>query len=144
MPSYLLWLIAGFALLIIEVMTGTFYLLVLGGAAFAGALAAYFGVGAFAQVLFTGVVAMLGLIAVNRWHKSRSATPSIDDSLDVGQAVTLESWLDQNTQRVRVKYRGSAWDARLVGDTNVNIGDTLFICGAKGNLLDVSVARPNR
>ena len=41
--SFLVWLIAGFALVIVELVTGTFYLLVLGVAAFAGAGLAYAG-----------------------------------------------------------------------------------------------------
>jgi membrane protein implicated in regulation of membrane protease activity len=138
MPDYLIWLIAGFLLIIIEVMTGTFYLLVLGVAAFAGALAAYLGFGAFAQVAFTGAVAILGLIAVSRWRKSRPDSAQKDRSLDVGQAVILESWLDQNNKRVRVKYRGASWDARLIGDANAQISDTLFICGTDGSELQVS------
>ena len=138
MSDYLIWLIAALALIIIEVMTGTFYLLVLGIAAFAGALAAYVGAGALAQVGSTGIIAAIGLFAVHRWHQSRSAGAQRDRSLDLGQAVTLESWLDRNTKRVRVKYRGASWDAQLVGDPNVQLNDTLYICGAQGSQLQVS------
>ncbi len=138
MPDYLIWLIAGLALIIIEVMTGTFYLLVLGIAAFAGALAAYFGAGAFMQVTCAGILAVIGLFAVHRWHQSRPATQPQDRSLDIGQVVTLESWLDRNSKRVRVKYRGSTWDAELVGDANAQLNDTLFICGVHGSELHVS------
>ncbi len=138
MSDYLIWLIVGLALIIIEVMTGTFYLLVLGIAAFAGALAAYFGAGALAQVACTGILAAIGLFAVHRWHQSRPATQPQDRSLDIGQVVTLESWLDRNSKRVRVKYRGSTWDAELVGDANAQLNDTLFICGVHGSELHVS------
>ena len=138
MPDYLIWLIAGFVLIILELVTGTFYLIVLGVAAFAGALAAYLGFEAFAQVAFTGIVAILGLIAVSRWRKSGPDSAQKDRSLDVRQAVILESWLDQNHTRVRVKYRGSTWDAELVGDANAQLNDTLFICGTDGSELQVS------
>lgn len=144
MHDYLIWAIVGLALIIIEVMTGTFYLLVLGIAAFAGALAAYLGAGMFAQVVATGIIAAIGLFAVHRWHQSRPVGTKNDRSLDIGQAVTLESWLDRNTKRVRVKYRGAAWDADLVGDTTVNINDTLYICGADGNQLQVSRSPVNQ
>ena len=144
MSNYMLWLIVAFVLVIVEVMTGTFYLLVLGVAAFAGALAAFLGAGAFAQVACAGIVAILGLVAVNRRHKSRPAASQNDHSLDVGQVVTLESWLDQNVKRVRVKYRGTAWDAQINGDANVQIGDSLFICSAQGNILEVSRSHPNQ
>ena len=38
MQDYLVWTAVGFALVIIELMTGTFYLLVIGVGALAGAL----------------------------------------------------------------------------------------------------------
>lgn len=138
MSDYLIWLIAALALIIIEMMTGTFYLLVLGIAAFAGAAAAYVGAGALAQVGSTGVIAAIGLFMVNRWHRGRAPGAEQAHSLDVGQAVTLESWLDHNTKRVRVKYRGASWDAQLVGDPDVQLNDTLYICGARGSQLQVS------
>lgn len=137
MSDYLMWLIAGLVLIIIEVTSGTFYLLVLGIAAFAGALAAYLGAGALAQVACVGILAAIGLVAVNRWHQSRPTTTQ-DRSLDVGQVVTLESWLDQNSKRVRVKYRGSTWDAELIGDANVQLNDMLYIRSAEGSKLRVS------
>lgn len=142
MADYLLWLIAGLALVVIEVMTGTFYLLVLGIAAFAGALAAYFGAGLLAQVACTGMLAAIGLIGVQRWRQARPADARQDRSLDLGQAVTLEAWQDQNAKRVRVKYRDASWDAQLVGDTDVQLNDTLYICGSRGSQLQVSRLPP--
>lgn len=142
MPDSLMWLIAGMVLIIIEVTTGTFYLLVLGIAAFAGALAAYFGAGVLAQVVCTGIVAVIGLFGVHRWHRSRPADSQRDRSLDLGQTVTLETWVDQPAKRARVKYRGTTWDAQLVGDANVQFNDTLYICGTQGSLLEVSRSLP--
>ena len=49
MEPYLAWIIAGFALVIIERLTGTFYLLVIGVGAFAGAAVAWAGGGYLAQ-----------------------------------------------------------------------------------------------
>ncbi len=144
MQDYLLWAIVGLVLVIVEVMTGTFYLLVLGIAAFAGGLVAYFNAGIFTQVAATGVVAVIGLFVVQRWRQAQPVGGKGDDSLDIGQTVTLESWIDTSAKRVRVKYRGSSWDAELVGDSNVNVNDTLFICGAQGNQLQVSRTPLNR
>jgi membrane protein implicated in regulation of membrane protease activity len=52
MASYVLWAIAGFVLVIAELLTGTFYLLVFGVAALAGALVAYLGGAFWLQVVF--------------------------------------------------------------------------------------------
>ena len=51
------WLIGGLILIIVEVMSGSFYLLVLGLAAFAGALASYFGASVIVQVMFASLFA---------------------------------------------------------------------------------------
>lgn len=138
MADFMLWLIAGLALIIIEMMTGTFYLLVLGIAAFAGALAAFLGSGSLWQVLCVGIVAAVGLYIVHRRNQSHTDAARPERSLDHGQAVTLESWVDQHAGRVRVKYRGSLWDAQLLGDSNIQLNETLYICGTKGNELQVS------
>ncbi len=144
MHDYLIWAIVGLVLVIVEVMTGTFYLLVLGIAAFAGGLVAHLNAGVFTQVAATGIVAAIGLFAVQRWRQSQPGSGKGDDSLDIGQTVTLESWIDTNAKRVRVKYRGTSWDAELVGDSNIDVNDTLFICGARGNQLQVSRTPSNR
>ena len=136
--DYLLWLVAGLILIIVEVMSGSFYLLVLGLAAFAGALASFFAAGAILQVLFAGLVAVVGLVAVNRWHVTRREHAEPDRSLDLGQMVTLESWVDKSARLVRVKYRGTSWNAHLIGDTTVQVNDVLYICGNQGSNLQVS------
>jgi membrane protein implicated in regulation of membrane protease activity len=144
MNDYLIWAIVGLILIITEVATGTFYLLVLGIAAFAGALAALLGASVFLQVVATGIVAAIGLFLVHRWRQSRPAANQREGSLDIGQAVILESWVDQSAKRVRVKYRGASWDADLVGEADIKINDTLYICGADGNQLRVSRAPINQ
>ncbi len=138
MADFMLWLIAGLALIIIEMMTGTFYLLVLGIAAFAGALAAFLGGSSLLQVLCVGIIAAVGLFVVHRRNQAQNIGAQPDQSLDLGQAVILESWVDQNAGRARVKYRGASWDAHLLGDSNIQLNETLYICGADGSLLQVS------
>ena len=138
MSGDMLWLIAGLMLIIVEVMTGTFYLLVLGVAAFAGALAHYLGASVIVQVVFTTLFAVAGLVAVHRWHATRRAGEIPDRSLDIGQTVTLESWIDEQARLVRVKYRGTSWNAHLVDDASVKVNDVLYICGSQGSDLQVS------
>ena len=50
MQDYLIWTILGFVLVIVELMTGTFYLLVLGVGALFAALAAWLGAPSLVQV----------------------------------------------------------------------------------------------
>lgn len=49
MQAYLIWLLAGLALVIAELITGTFYLLVLGLGAFGAGAAAWLGSAAAAK-----------------------------------------------------------------------------------------------
>jgi membrane protein implicated in regulation of membrane protease activity len=143
MANHIIWLILGLGLVIVEMVTGTFYLLVLGIAAFAGSVAAFLGASLLLQVLSTGAIAVIGIFAVHRWHRSRGRKGAgVPNVLDVGQTVTLESWIDESARLVRVSYRGSSWDAQLLGDAAVQPRDLLYICGMDGSRLQVSRVKP--
>jgi membrane protein implicated in regulation of membrane protease activity len=134
MDTYLIWLLAGFLLMIVELISGTFVLLMLGIAAFAGSLMAWLGFGLWPQALVAVIVAMLGLVWV--WKRPRRDGPPMA-SLDLGQAVTVDKWVDREAGRARVRYRDTLWDARIEGTTDV---DTYYITAVEGNTLRVSAA----
>ncbi|HET9472091.1 MAG TPA: hypothetical protein VFO24_13385, partial [Usitatibacter sp.] len=86
MELWLMWVIAGFVLAIAEMVTGTFYLLVVGMGAFAGALVAWLGGNELVQALAGGAVAIAGVFAVHHWHaRNRGGTPGEGNFLDRGQ-----------------------------------------------------------
>ena len=136
---WLAWTIAGFALIIVEMMSGTFYLLVIGIGAFAGAAVAGLGGGYIAQALGASVVAMIGTAIVYFWHMGRrkAASPT-ENMLDVGQSVVLETWSDAAQGMARVRYRGTTWDARVLADPKPDPGATLYITGLEGSTLLVA------
>ena len=110
------WLVAG-ALVVAELATGTFYLLMLALGATAGALAAHAGLPLTGQI---ATAAVLGGGAVVAWHLRRSRQPGAlpaqanpDVNLDVGGTVQVPHWEPDGSARIH--YRGSAWDARHVG-----------------------------
>jgi membrane protein implicated in regulation of membrane protease activity len=143
MELSLVWLVAGFALVIAELVTGTFYLLVIGAGAFIAAMVAWFGAGLIAQSLVGGIVAVLGGVLVHRWHAGQPKTPQGSNFLDRGQVVVLEGWANESARIARVKYRGTSWDARLAGaDARPAPGSTLYIEGQDGNTLVVAAAPP--
>lgn len=144
MEPYLLWIIAGFILVIVELLTGTFYLLVLGGGAFAGAAVAAAGGGYLLQAVGAGAVALAGTWYVNRWHRTRQPASAKDNFLDLGQPVVLESWVDVATRTARVNYRGSTWDARVAPGSLPEPGATLIISGQDGSTLLVGAAPPSK
>jgi membrane protein implicated in regulation of membrane protease activity len=137
---YLVWLIAGFILVIAELVTGTFYLLVLGIAAFAGTGVAYGG-GEFAwQAVAAAVVAVAGVIWIYVYRKT--AAPKRMQGLDVGQPASFDSWVNKVAGHARVKYRDALWDAHVAGEAAGEPGEILYVSSVDGNTLKVSKTRP--
>jgi membrane protein implicated in regulation of membrane protease activity len=136
----LAWLIAGFVLIIAELASGTFYLLVLGIAAFAGAGVAYAGGPLVWQSLVSAAVAVAGVVWVHQYRKRTVSSPM--RGLDVGQPAAFESWVDQSSGHARVKYRDALWDAQVAGGAAGERGEILYITSVDGNTLKVSKTRP--
>jgi membrane protein implicated in regulation of membrane protease activity len=110
--STIWWLLAGVAVAA-ELVTGTFYLLMLAIGLAAGAIAAYLGFGTVAQLL---AAAALGGGAVAAWHLYRSKSPAPlpasanrDVHIDIGEPVHVERWNEDGT--ATVKFRGANWTA---------------------------------
>jgi len=140
MEAYLIWLLLGLALVIVELITGTFYLVVLGAAAFGGGIAAWLGASFPAQVITTSVVAGVGVYFVHAYRTRNTAEQMA--SIDAGQPANFENWIDQPAGLARVRYRGASWDARLEGGEAPQPGAVLYVLAAEGNTLKVTVRRP--
>jgi membrane protein implicated in regulation of membrane protease activity len=111
-PSTVWWLLAG-AAVAVELLTGTFYLLMLALGMAGAAIAAQTGAGTVTQLL---VAAIVGGGAVVVWHQIRKKRPSDPSArsqrsvnLDVGETVQIDSWEANGT--ASVKYRGANWTA---------------------------------
>jgi len=140
MDISLAWLIAGFILIIVELVTGTFYLLVLGLAALVGAGVGYAS-GAFVwQAVGAAIVAVAGVIWVNQFKKKMA--PKRMRGLDVGQPAAFDSWVNRSAGHARVKYRDALWDAQVAGDAAGEPGEILYITSVDGSTLKVSKTRP--
>jgi membrane protein implicated in regulation of membrane protease activity len=136
MATYLLWAIAGFILVIAELVTGTFYLLVLGVAALAGAAVAWAGGEFWLQVIVSSAMALIGTYLVHLWWQRRPKTSQAENSLEVGQTVIFESWINESHGTARVKYRGSSWDAKVTGPAKPE--DVLTIQRVEQGILQVA------
>ena len=106
------WLLTG-ALVAVEMLSGTFYLLMLALGAAAAAIAAHLGVPLVAQLF---VASVAGLASVAIWYqikKRQPGDPSVRSqrsvNLDVGELVMIEAWDPEGT--ALVKYRGATWTA---------------------------------
>lgn len=136
----LAWLIAGVALIVSELVTGTFYLLVLGVAALVGSGIGYAGGAQVWQAIGAAIVAIAGFFFVHRYKKAMMPSPM--QGLDVGQRVAFESWVNKSASQARVKYRDALWDAQVSGDVSGEPGEILYIVSVDGNTLKVSKTRP--
>ena len=105
MADYLVWAGIGLVLIIAELLTGTFYLLVLGVAALIGALAGFVGLAFGMQAAAAAIVAVAGVLWIRA--RRRNLNPAPMPSPDLNQPVTLENWIDAGARLARVRYRGS-------------------------------------
>ena len=108
--STLWWLMTGTAIAV-ELITGTFYLLMLSIGLAAAALAAYAGATVSVQLVTAAIV---GGGAVAAWHVQRGKRPNEpaaganpDVNMDVGETVQVHAWNPDGT--ASVKYRGANW-----------------------------------
>lgn len=104
------WLLAG-AAVAVELLTGTFYLLMIAIGFAAAALAAHLGVG---PVLQTLAAALAGGGAVVAWHLKRDrssielpAQANANVNMDIGETVQVGAWNPDGT--ANVQYRGANW-----------------------------------
>jgi membrane protein implicated in regulation of membrane protease activity len=142
MQPALAWLLIGLGLVVVELMTGTFYLLILGLAAGIGALVAYLDQPFWIQALVAAIAAVVGGILVNRYHRNVNATSPKDTANDIGQTVTIESWVSEPQRLARVRYRGTIWDAEILGSDRIEADARLYVVATEGSRLKVSSARP--
>lgn len=107
------WWMATGALVIAELLTGTFYLLMLSlGAAAAAALAAHAGLSVTAQVITAALVGGAGVVLWNLKSKHLPAGADAADThihLDIGATVDVDAWDAQGL--AHVKHRGAVWTA---------------------------------
>jgi membrane protein implicated in regulation of membrane protease activity len=140
MDEDVLWAILGLTLVIVELLSGTFYLLVLGIAAFGAALAAWLGQGFPVQAVVAGVIAALGCYGVHVFHAKSTTRPMTP--VDAGQPASFEAWIDPAARLARVRYRGASWDALVEGEAAVDPGALLYVISTNGNTLKVTHHRP--
>jgi membrane protein implicated in regulation of membrane protease activity len=134
------WLLLALVLVIVELLTGTFFLLILGLAAGVGSLVAGFGGPFWVQALVAAAAAVAGTLMLVKRRKTTSG-PATENQMDLGQTVVLASWVSEAQRIARVHYRDADWDAEVLGTDKVEPGAILFVAGIEGSRLKVSSTR---
>ena len=114
-PATLWWIIA-LVMAGAEMLTGTFFLLVMSTGAVAGAIAAYLGFDVAGQMVAAAVVGSVNLVVWHIWRSRRKPAPVANggnnatrNKLDIGGVVQVQTWLHDGS--TTVSYRGAVWTA---------------------------------
>ena len=140
MDHAIVWAVIGLVLVIVELLTGTFYLLMLGVAAFGAALAAYFAFDFAIQAIVAALISAVGCYGVHVYRAKNRAQQMAP--IDAGMPASFESWVDPRERLAKVRYRGASWEAQVEGLEAIEPGATVYVLAADGNTLRVGKNRP--
>ena len=142
--STLWWLLAG-AAIALELISGTFYLLMLALGLAAGALAAHAGAGLAWQLASAALVGGGAVLAWSRLARRRDqgadSAANPDLNLDIGQTVMVEHW--HHDGHAEVQHRGARWEAELEHPTAQAASGRHRIVAVRGSRL-ILAAPTNR
>lgn len=143
MADWMMWLAMAAIVVILEMFSGTFYLLMIGTGLLAGALAAAVGLDNAQQMVIAAVVGIASTFALrrSRWGRRQKIASSRDPNvnLDIGESVHVTKWVQTPGKRptARVIYRGAPWDIELMPDETPQPGQ-FIILEIRGSCLIVS------
>lgn len=119
MVDWGIWLLIAAVLVVLEMFTGTFYLLMIAIGLCAGGIAAFLGSGLPAQFIMATVVGVIATVSLHRTRLAKQprtvASRNPDVLMDIGQTVRVTHWsgTPEGTRTARVSYRGADWDVEL-------------------------------
>ena len=143
MTDWMVWFGLAGVLVVLEMFTGTFYLLMIAIGFVAAGCAALLAAGSSVQLV---VAALVGVIATyglrrSKWGKTarRDAERDPNVNLDVGQSLVVEEWsgIEGEVRTSRVMYRGAMWDVELEAGAHARPGRHV-IREVRGNRLVVA------
>lgn len=125
MSDWMGWLLLAGLLVIVELFSATFYLLMIALGAAAGAIAALIGAGIPLQTVVAAIAGVAATLLLKRFRRSRgqqmprSAERDPNVNLDIGQKVSVAQWQNGTA---RVMYRGALWDVELAPGADPTAG----------------------
>lgn len=142
MTDWMIWFAAACVLVILEMATGTFYLLMIAIGAAAGGVVALSGADGTWQCILAAVLAAGATFALRRSRFGRvesldaSRDPGVN--LDIGQMLEVAEWrsMPGAASAARVMYRGALWDVELASG-GVAVAGQFRIQEVQGNRLIV-------
>jgi membrane protein implicated in regulation of membrane protease activity len=128
MLSFYFYLLAGIALIALELATATFYLLVIGTSCVIASFSAF--------ILHDWMIPTVsaGVFFISR-YKSKNVTKGGMLVKHIGQSVEV---VEINANSIRVLYSGTYWDAKTQDPEPVKIGDRLIITKFSNHELEIA------
>ncbi|AOK29430.1 NfeD family protein [Burkholderia singularis] len=136
------WWIGVGVFAVAELLTGTFYLLMIALGFLAGAIAHLAGAPVQWQIAAAAFVALAAVFALRRSglgrRQRRDASANPDVNIDIGATLVVEQWRDR---RARVQYRGAQWDV-VLADGERDDAHRYEVRAVRGNCLVVAAKAP--
>ncbi|PLZ02070.1 NfeD family protein [Burkholderia sp. WAC0059] len=140
-PHGLFWWVGAGALVVAELTTGTFYLLMIALGFLAGLIAWAAGAPLDGQLVAAAAVALVAVIALRRSRfgrgRRKEAARNPDVNLDIGASLTVNGWRDGHA---RTMYRGAEWDVELAPGESES-AHLYEVTALRGNCLVVAAKR---
>ncbi|MBC3860755.1 NfeD family protein [Undibacterium jejuense] len=119
MSAWMTWAVLAGVVVILELFSGTFYLLMISLGMIAGALSALIGFGTSVQLIVAGIVGSVATIALHSskygWKGNVDAARDPNVNMDIGQIIEVPQWNEQGNGNftARASYRGAMWDVEM-------------------------------
>ena len=132
MSSFYFYLIAGITLLILELTTGTFYLLVIGCASIIASISALILHDWAIPSVSAAFLSVLGCFLIYKYKRKHNKSGMVVEH--IGQVAEVT---EIHASHIRVLYSGSYWDAKVQNNLKLNIGDAVRITKFSNHELEV-------
>ena len=138
MTTWQIWLIAGIALLVIELLNAGFGIICFGFGAFLAAILAACGLNIYWQLAGFALATFLSFLFIRpimiKWFDAKKAAKTNLDSMIGRQAKVVEPF---EGGRGRVAIDGTDWMAVSEADATIGMGTVVTIVERDGNTLKV-------
>jgi membrane protein implicated in regulation of membrane protease activity len=138
MHEWMIWFGMAGILVIAEIFSGTFYLLMIAAGALAGGVAALAGLVFALQMAIAAIVGAITIFLLRKssFAKKRQLSAARDPNvnLDIGQTVYIAQWQGNHA---RAMYRGAMWDIELMPG-GAAVAGTFIIDEIRGSHLIVT------
>lgn len=119
MDAWMMWLVLAGLVVILELFTGTFYLLMIAIGLVAGSAVAALGAPSAIQLLVGAIVGSVATISLHfsrfGWKQRGEVSRDPNVNIDIGQQLSVTEWIAMGQGKfiARTKYRGALWDVEL-------------------------------